>query len=754
MSLSNRELARAYEANQRWAEAAAAWREHLLDSPKDQAAKRNSLVCSARNAENTAGLREALNSWQTILRIFPHDELAQRSIWRCSAGIEEDNSEWEAAAIHWKTALNAFPADPLFTRKLARCLAEIAETQGDWPAAAKEWSTAGQTGASDWTARRRRRALVMSGDADALRNELDGSNTDVDVLLDLHLLASGRADWPAAVRCAESACELEKSGRTHVALLESVHRLGDHARVASILLDIAMNFPAETGNYLKAVDGKWWSAVALYSDAARALAILREAAPEDPWLVWQHAELADQSDDPHTASVLRNECRDLLDAAVDYQHIDLRMRCELAEGQRRAAHLSFGELVEAVRSEPDEHGVRAMNRQFRMAGSVEVLASVAHEVAASIDGNQFDLATATMEAAIVAGEIDLALGIFASLPQRVGPGDYRYQRLASWVAAHTGQTALARALFGETIWPKGSANFADLGSDTLSVLSPANGRAGQPSALPVGATPLFSRCRDEIGRLPSFLNHYRTLGVSHFFMVDNGSQDGSFEYLLDQSDCFVFRAETLFHESGAGARWINHLVDQYAASHWCVFADVDEHLVIPGIASLSAAIADFNKSGVEFLGAVTIDLFPESPTDLRPSTSAEHPLAKHCYFDNDYELLGNIDAPYIDIVGGVRRRLVPADSHPQLAKTPLMNCGKGFRQLHNTHVCQPGKRARQTGAMLHFKWATDAANRRLFPYHEIRQQRGLAVDGETLLGPASIKFESASQLANLGLLSE
>ena len=40
--------------------------------------------------------------------------------------------------------------------------------------------------------------------------------------------------------------------------------------------------------------------------------------------------------------------------------------------------------------------------------------------------------------------------------------------------------------------------------------------------------------RNEVVRLPFFLDHYRKLGVGHFLFVDNGSDDGTRAYLEGQ----------------------------------------------------------------------------------------------------------------------------------------------------------------------------------------------------------------------------
>ena len=57
----------------------------------------------------------------------------------------------------------------------------------------------------------------------------------------------------------------------------------------------------------------------------------------------------------------------------------------------------------------------------------------------------------------------------------------------------------------------------------------------------IGDVLCFTVLRNEIDRLPHFLAHYRALGVNHFFVVVNLSDDGSFEYLLGQEDVSIWR---------------------------------------------------------------------------------------------------------------------------------------------------------------------------------------------------------------------
>ena len=63
----------------------------------------------------------------------------------------------------------------------------------------------------------------------------------------------------------------------------------------------------------------------------------------------------------------------------------------------------------------------------------------------------------------------------------------------------------------------------------------------------------FIVLRNEKVRLPFFLKYYRALGIKHFFIVDNGSTDGSTQYLAAQSDVSLWgnrqklQIRTLWH---------------------------------------------------------------------------------------------------------------------------------------------------------------------------------------------------------------
>src|SRR5689334_2342449 len=61
---------------------------------------------------------------------------------------------------------------------------------------------------------------------------------------------------------------------------------------------------------------------------------------------------------------------------------------------------------------------------------------------------------------------------------------------------------------------------------------------------------LFVAARNERLRFPYFLKYYRELGVDRFFVIDNGSTDGTVPLLTAEPDVHVFRTDAAFRFKG------------------------------------------------------------------------------------------------------------------------------------------------------------------------------------------------------------
>jgi hypothetical protein len=71
---------------------------------------------------------------------------------------------------------------------------------------------------------------------------------------------------------------------------------------------------------------------------------------------------------------------------------------------------------------------------------------------------------------------------------------------------------------------------------------------GKPVIKNTDEVRLFLVVRNEIAKLPYFFSYYRNLGVGRFFVMDDRSDDGSREFLLNQEDCHVFHPTNSYQD--------------------------------------------------------------------------------------------------------------------------------------------------------------------------------------------------------------
>jgi hypothetical protein len=170
----------------------------------------------------------------------------------------------------------------------------------------------------------------------------------------------------------------------------------------------------------------------------------------------------------------------------------------------------------------------------------------------------------------------------------------------------------------------------------------------------------FLVVRNEAIRLPQTLDHHRRLGVRRFFAIDNGSTDGTLDYLLAQPDTHVFGTDASYGDARLGVDWLESLLDEFGKDRWCLLVDADEHLVYPDCERLDLTrfCEALEAKGLNCLATLFIDLYADgaiAATGLRPGQT----LLQACpYFDvAGYRHLPARDLPLPRVYGGVRARL-------------------------------------------------------------------------------------------------
>jgi hypothetical protein len=230
---------------------------------------------------------------------------------------------------------------------------------------------------------------------------------------------------------------------------------------------------------------------------------------------------------------------------------------------------------------------------------------------------------------------------------------------------------------------------------------------------------LLSTLRNERVRLPYFLRYYRNLGVDHFLIVDNDSDDGSREYLAKQKDVSLWTTKGSYKRSHFGVDWLNHLQRRHCHGHWCLTVDVDEFLIYPFCETrpLRALTDWLDASAIRSFSAMLLDMYPKGPVNAQPYAEDQDPFEIAQYFDSgNYAIKRNAWQGNLWIQGGPRARVFFADAPakaPALNKTPLVKWHRSYAYESSTHMLLPrglnlvydqsgGEKA--SGCLLHAKF--------------------------------------------------
>jgi hypothetical protein len=206
---------------------------------------------------------------------------------------------------------------------------------------------------------------------------------------------------------------------------------------------------------------------------------------------------------------------------------------------------------------------------------------------------------------------------------------------------------------------------------------------------------LFCTQRNEMTRLPHFLAHYRDLGVAHFLFVDNGSTDGSLDYLTSQPDVSVWSSGESYKRARFGMDWMNWLLRSYGHGHWCLTVDPDELLVFPfcDTRPLRALTDWLDASSIRTFSAMLLDMYPKGPVDRHVLAPGQDPIKVARWFDpGNYRISLNKLHGNLWIQGGPRERIFFQEQPhraPALNKIPLVRWDRRYAYVSSTHNLLP-----------------------------------------------------------------
>lgn len=212
---------------------------------------------------------------------------------------------------------------------------------------------------------------------------------------------------------------------------------------------------------------------------------------------------------------------------------------------------------------------------------------------------------------------------------------------------------------------------------------------------------LICAVKDDLFRVGAQMKHYRNLGFKYFIYIDNGSTDGTYEFLREQEDVSLFTVDETFNSIKKTA-WCKQVMDIFGYPRWYLVVDSDEFFCYPGMEQISIHqyITYLEQIGARSALAPMIDMYSRESIF---SQQFDNLNETYCYFDTDtYCLLDRFYNRFVH--GGPRERVFPLIVN--LTKHPLIKSDAStISHCHANYPARINKFHRGAVAfLLHYKF--------------------------------------------------
>ena len=219
--------------------------------------------------------------------------------------------------------------------------------------------------------------------------------------------------------------------------------------------------------------------------------------------------------------------------------------------------------------------------------------------------------------------------------------------------------------------------------------------------------------KNDLLRMKIFMDHYRNMSVKKFVIIDNMSDDGTYEFLKEQPDVNLYVCKTPYSTVKREA-WVNRIIAYYGINRWYLCVDSDELFVYPNMENIN--IKEFiSQQKTKRIRSIMLDMYSNEGIWKKNHIDKDDIRRKYCYFDSDsYKERANIKFELI--VGGPRTRVFSKNKNEFtgiMVKHPLFYFQKGDIQAHS-HYQFPYKynfNIECKTALLHYKFLPNDLNK-------------------------------------------
>lgn len=173
--------------------------------------------------------------------------------------------------------------------------------------------------------------------------------------------------------------------------------------------------------------------------------------------------------------------------------------------------------------------------------------------------------------------------------------------------------------------------------------------------------------KNDLIKIKEFIQYHRKIGIDKFIILDNDSDDGSIEWLVEQKDVVLMQTKIPYNTNRREG-WINRIIAYYGDSRWYLVADSDELLTYNECEKrdIHELINYLEKHKIIRARGMMLDMYAEP--DYYVNGSAESYMTKCVYFDKNTYC--NKKRYFMDLIcGGPRERVF--HQAPWLTKYPL-----------------------------------------------------------------------------------